>query len=459
MYKGQFAKWRWTKYNKSGKHCSIKPAKSRASRRKKGSRVKSVTPERRVCMSGQPATSALQLAPLSQHLYLPYFGDEDCQVESTLSAYAALILHWSERETPWRTSGPGDLFGPHRNSMSVLQHVRAAQDHFVHGRAQLGGALLRRAFLGIEAAVEGGLDVEALWDCCLAVPQLVLTMGWTDMLSIFARYLYQLTSIKLPGHPITKIAASLHCLSRQATAISSDSPTSSSSASRSTPRTTPWQLLDLFITRAWALWIDCVSRVRGDHDDVTIHLKRGYVTLVDPEHAMARDLLRDFGAAVRVSMARRGVFATTSRILQLEHLLVRMFLPLFTARTAGKAEEMLTAVAARIEGKSANIGVSVAEWDYMDRYLVFSANYFRAAIAAYSGESEKAAWYRHRCLDSPRDLFWLQTSLLLESRLRSDGLDAEANEIQEARVEVQSRLGIAESELRLTGRREDGERG
>ncbi|AEO64862.1 uncharacterized protein THITE_2020004, partial [Thermothielavioides terrestris NRRL 8126] len=200
MYKGQFAKWKWTKYNKTGKHSAIKPSKSRSTKGK-SARSRLETPDRRVYIPGRSGIGArmLQLAPLSQHHHLQYFGDEDCQVESTLSAYAALILHWSERETPWKTDDAGHLLRPQRQS--VLQHVRAAQEHFVHGRAQLGGELLRRAFLGIEAAVESALEVEALWDCCLAVPQLVLTLGWSDMLTIFARYLHQFTSIKLPGHP------------------------------------------------------------------------------------------------------------------------------------------------------------------------------------------------------------------------------------------------------------------
>ncbi|KAL2134969.1 hypothetical protein VTI74DRAFT_10196 [Chaetomium olivicolor] len=308
-----------------------------------------------------------------------------------------------------------------------------------HGHPQLGGEMLRRAFLGIERAVDCGLDIEALWDCCLAVPQLVLTMGWTDLLYIFARYLHQYTSIKLPRHPITRVAESLHRLSRQI-------------------NTTPfgwskWQL-ETFVSHGWNLWIDCVTRVRGCRDDVTIHMKRGYVTLINPYHRMAQDFIHDFGQGVKDSIRRRGALATTNRILELEHLLVRMFLPLFTAETAKRAELMLGAVAAKIEGKPANRGVPVTDWDYQDRYFVFSAYHFLASIADHNGDMEKAAFYRHKCLDSPRDLFWLQTSMLLESRLRAEGMDEEANGIQQARFEVQSRLGV--SELQLTGKLDVG---
>ncbi|KAK3897572.1 hypothetical protein C8A05DRAFT_38868 [Staphylotrichum tortipilum] len=79
-------------------------------------------------------------------------------------------------------------------------------------------------------------------------------------------------------------------------------------------------------------------------------------------------------------------------------------------------------------------------WVYLERYLVFSANYFMASIAEFGGQAGKAAWYRQRILDSPRDLFWLQTSWLLESRLRDEGHLAEAEAIREERVEVQAAL-------------------
>jgi hypothetical protein len=428
MYKGQFAKWKWTKYNKTGKPGAITPAKSRVSKKKSlAARRSPVSTETRQLTPTQN--------PLSQHIYLQYFSDEEWQVETTLNAYAALISNWCERETPWKTAQPcspsnsSDPLDPQHHS--ILQHVRAAQDHFLQGHPHHGGDMLRRAFLGIETALEssagGGLGVEALWDCCLAVPQLALTTGWTDILAIFARYLHQYTSIKLSAHhPITKVAAALHSLSRS-------QPTT-------TPTGTAHRQLEAFVSRAWSLWVDCVTRVRGRHDDVTIHLKRGYVTLVDPSHAMAGDILADFGLAVQESLRKRGAFATTSRILELENLLVRMYVPLFTAQSACGVVGFCRGFAWRFEGMSGNRGRGVGEWDYMDRYLVFSANYFMASITEYGEEGEKAALYRWRSLDSPRDLFWVQTSLLVEARMRADGHEVEADRIQEARVDAQCAL-------------------
>ncbi|KAK3290270.1 Clr5 domain-containing protein, partial [Chaetomium fimeti] len=201
MYKGQFAKWKWTKYNKSGKPGSIKTTRSRVVKRKTTTARKPAA--RADGMWELMPTQAQHLVSLSQHAHLQYLTDEDCRVETTLSAYAALISHWSELETPWRTDSDqkpnfSELFQP--RGYSILQHVRSAYDFFQAGQPQQGGDMLRRAFLGIESAVENGIDMEALWDCCLAVPHLVLVTGWTDMLAIFARYLHQYTTIKLQSH-------------------------------------------------------------------------------------------------------------------------------------------------------------------------------------------------------------------------------------------------------------------
>ena len=402
---------------------------------------------------------AHHLACLSQHAHLQYLTDEERRVEITLSAYAALIAHWSERETPWRAEPDQqptfcELFQP--RGYSILQHIRAAHDCFLAGQPHQGGDMLRRAFLGIESAVENGIDMEALWDCCLAVPQLVLTTGWTDMLAIFARYLHQYTLIKLQSHhPLTHIAASLHRLSATVPPSTTSSMTTTTNTNQLlTPSSSnPHHLLHAFVHRAWHLWIATTTATRGAHDHLTIHLKRGYVTLVDAQHTMAGDILSDFALVVREDLASHGAAATTARALELEGLLGRMFLPLFWGARRGEGwrervvEGMLGGIVQRIMGRAAGgRGRAVGEWEaYVERYLVFSARNFMAGIAEVGGEWEKAAVYRRESLaleeEQGRDMFWLQTSWLVESRLRGQGNHAEADLIQAARARAQGIAG------------------
>ncbi|KAL2157863.1 hypothetical protein VTH06DRAFT_4916 [Thermothelomyces fergusii] len=464
MYKGQFAKWKWAKYNKPGKPKPARPTRPAAGRKKSSPLSRRAHRGNRGWQS-TTSTEREQPMPLYQPAQLRYFCDEEHIVEAALGAYAAMISHWCEQETPWRPAAQ-DGGGGGGNSdddllcagaldaedRSILEQVRCAQDHFLSGRTQQGGDVLRRAFLAIETALSGDLTIEALWDCCLAVPQLALTTGWTDVLGIFVRYLHQYTSIRLPHHPIALVAASLCHLCRDIAEVDNEGQEQLHELlpqQQETPGETADRLPSRsrgFVRGGWRVWIDTSTRVRGRHDDVTIHLKRGYVTVVDPGDAMAGQVVGDFGRAVRASVRARGAAATTARTLELERLLGRMFLPLFTPERARAAEAVLAALVARVEQAAA--AAPRARWDYLDRYLVFSARHFMSGLAASRGDTERAAEHARRCLESPssssseegeeRDLFWVQTSCLVESRLRAAGMHADADAVREARAAAEA---------------------
>ncbi|KAK3934914.1 hypothetical protein QBC46DRAFT_462385 [Diplogelasinospora grovesii] len=412
MYKGQFSKWKWNKYKKSGQaSISKRPA---TPRRKKGLTATQVAnPDQ--AAGRQPSLRSSQRSPQPPRpaiLVRPmlYQDEETLQVESTLNAYGMYISSWSERETPWKSElSPGDMLRGQQNS--ILQNIRVAWDHFKNKEPARGGEVLQLAFDRIGYAVATGRDLEAIWDCCLAVPQLALHMGWYDILVIFTRYVCDMTSLKLSvEHPIAKIARNTYKLAERAEQGRPDQ-------------------LRLYVNRSWKLWIDLVGRVRGEQDHVTIHLKRGYVILMNPENSIMQSLISDFSQSVKNSLAKRGEQGTTTRILELESLLTRMYIPLFSLESTHRAQRMLRGVLLRIENKPGNQGVPVNKWDYVDRYLFFSAYHFLASIADYNRDFEMAASYRRKSLESPKDRFWLQTALRLEAYLRSEGRNEEADAI------------------------------
>ncbi|KAL2269320.1 hypothetical protein VTJ83DRAFT_1504 [Remersonia thermophila] len=450
MYKGQFAKWQWSKYKKAGKSSTARPAISRAPR-KRSARNRST-----------PASGGLNPrppTPLSPG-HLRFASTEEWDMEAALDAYGALIRRWCEDETPWRitssTTGLDVMFDP---ELSILQNIRRAQDFFLQGHPGEAGEALRRAFLRIEIAIQSadGRNIEALWDCCLGVPQLAVATGWTDVLALFSRYLHQYAAVKLsPDHPITKVAAFLSSLSPwhpqhscppsptlpAALAISvASTPSPPTQRPPARPSRGHLHRLSHFVSRAWSLWLATSERTRSRADHLTVHLQRGYVTVLDPAHPLARRVLDDFGAASRASIALHGEAVTTARTLELEALLGRMYVPLFSAEAARRTEAVLAHVVDRVAGKAGNRGRGMQDWGYVDRYLVFSANHFMAAVAEGAGDEVKAAWYRWRSLDSGRDLFWAQTSLLVESRLRARGLEEEAESIRQEREGVWGVVG------------------
>jgi len=409
MYKGQFAKWNWTKYNKSG-NGSKPAAKSRATGRKRGTPLISADGHisKRAHLPRRTSSTGHH-PPRSSSLELLLFNDDVIEMEIALKAYETYISCWSEpeHETPWRA-------GKGHEQLSVLQMMRLALDHLACNQLQAGGAMLRRAFLQVEDAIHGQDNIEAIWDCCLAVPQLALSSGWTDILLIFTRYLHHLTSIKMPSHPLATVARRVFKL-----------------AQRGEP-----EQLQRYIEGGWRLWVDLVGRQRGEQDHITMHLKRGYVILQKPDPAIIANFLADLGQSVESSLGARGAAWTTSRILELERLLVRMFVPLFTAETTARAEAMLSNLLARIETDPVNRGLPVHRRSYFDRYLFFSVHHFLGAIADRNGDRMRAAYHRRRSLESPKDMFWLQTATALENHLRVEGNVEEADEIERERQDA-----------------------
>ncbi|KAK0725986.1 Clr5 domain-containing protein, partial [Lasiosphaeris hirsuta] len=411
MYKGQFAKWGWSKYNKSGNAATA--TRTTKSRTAVGRRRASNPPSPEHDRVSKPVASSHRPRPsfTPNLLQLLFVKDETYEIEAVLSTYGDYISSWATLETPWKaeSSVPGIM--ARQEQFSILQNMRTALDHFDRQQPQQGGRMLRLAFLQVEEALVTGGGFEAIWDCCLAIPQLVLAQGWLDILLIFTRYLYHLTTLKLTsGHPVARIAQAIFRLARR----------------------DPAQL-QMYIAGGWRLWIDLVRRHRGAEDMVAIHLKRGYVILQRPEPNVVRSLLPDFALSVEHSLATRGAIETTSRVLEMEMLLARMYIPLFTPDTTVRAEAMLKSLLERVSTKPENRDLPVHQWTYIDRYLFFSAYHFMASIADYSGDHNRAVNYRRKSLESPKDLFWLQTAMTLEQYLRSEGRIEEAAEIERER--------------------------
>lgn len=482
MYKGQFAKWKWSKYNKSGSSNSsttgnaISRSKSRSATRRRGSSLPSKPtspiPQKRSiettdCLQRLKNDAYQQGMDIGDDFHLDLgsgplllFANSDAyDMEAALSAYSAYISSWSQLETPWKPppgrrstswSSSSCLAYPSSSSLdqqSILQNVRLALDHFSSSRPASGGAVLRRAFLQVELAIsDAARDIEAIWDCCLAVPQLAFTTGWTDILVIFTRFLHRLTAIKLPCHPIATVASHLFRLSRKTHDIvlqqqqqepHPDLPPSPPTSPPSAP-TTP---LDFYIPSAWRLWIDVVTTHRGRTDPATIHLRRGYAIL-QPTAATTTtttSLLSDFRLCISESLAHRGAARTTAHILGLERLLGRMYLPLFTAEATRRAEGLLGGL---VEGMESEREETKEEGTgYVERYMFFSVYHFLATVADFKGEVERAEGYRRRSVEGPRDLFWLQTAETLEGFLRGVGRVEEAEGVRRERVVVKLEVG------------------
>ncbi|KAK0671687.1 hypothetical protein QBC41DRAFT_354053 [Cercophora samala] len=490
MYKGQFHKWEWSKYNtrKGRSQNALMPAQSRATR-KRGYEADTT-----IVSSGAAAAhldfdlpaayvtreegnpdgvlsqngSQALVARLGNALNTPLLhqNSDFRNVEFSLDAYKALINIWSPGDKPWQSSIPSSPTSP---AGTILQQVQQALTLFDRGQnaggirvldsvnERIAAALTITASssslapsastvgsdnkTGSQVATTTTIPIEIIWDCFLAVPQLILTANRPELLSLFMDYLARYAHITLSAeHPLTKISRHLAALTR---AFSIHRQQNNDSHPQ-TSQEEALNMLRMYVSESWTLWLDLITEKRGPKDHVTIHLRRGYAVLMEedcdlPGRGSSR-LLTDFTSSLDESIQIRGEEATTARVLEFEELLAKMYMPLFTPEKLAHAEKMLKGVIAKMKTKlKEEEGKTEADMGYNDRFLIFIVKHFLARIADHKGNMEVGQrWRRESLQTNKKDGFWRQTSKMVEESLRADGREEEAEEIRREMDEVVS---------------------
>ncbi|KAK4197528.1 hypothetical protein QBC40DRAFT_308971 [Triangularia verruculosa] len=484
MYKGQFHKWEWSKYNtrKGRSKNALMPAQSRA-KKNRGHDIETALPSeadtahldfdlpnvdsttyiegRPIGVIHAPSRQTDNQALIARHaktryLQLLHQNSEYRNVESSLDAYKALINIWSPGDKPWKFSIPSPPASP---SGSILQQVQQALCLFDQGQnaagAQILGCVNERIASALAMTASSSslaltslaaddsktgthaataIPIEIVWDCFLAVPQLILTANRPELLRLFMDYLARYASIALSSeHPLTKMSRHLAALTR-AFSIHRQQPNLESSQEEAL------NMLKMYVSESWTLWLDLITEKRGPKDHVTIHLRRGYAVLMEedsdfPGRGSSR-LLTDFTSSLDESIQIRGEEATTARVLEFEELLAKMYMPLFTPTKLAHAEKMLMDVLTKMKMRLDEEGKGEMEMGYNDRFLVFIVKHFLARIADHKGEVKAGCKWRKESLKTDKkDALWRQTSKMVEECLRADGREAEADEIRREMAE------------------------
>ncbi|KAK4663705.1 hypothetical protein QC763_610780 [Podospora pseudopauciseta] len=475
MYKGQFHKWEWSKYNtrKGRSQNALMPAQSRATKKRAHDTDNTVSSETAAAHldfdlpTVHSTGSQAVMARVGNAMNTPLLhqNSDFRNVEFSLDAYKALINIWSPGDKPWKSSIPSPPTAP---AGTILQQVQQALALFDRGQnaggirildsvnERIASALTITASSSSAAcgdnktgteitttttattATTASIPIEIIWDCFLAVPQLILTANRPELLSLFMDYLARYANITLSsGHPLTKISCHLAALTRAFSIHrqqKNDHPQTSQEEALS--------MLKMYVSESWTLWLDLITETRGPKDHVTIHLRRGYAVLMEedgdsPGRGSSR-LLTDFTSSLDESIQIRGEEATTARVLELEELLAKMYMPLFTPKKLAHAEKMLKDVIAKVVTRLGKGGTRAdTEMGYNDRFLLFIVKHFLARIADHEGNLEAGRKWRRESLETEKkDLFWRQTSQMVEEGLRADGREEEAEEIKREMEEV-----------------------
>ncbi|KAK4180490.1 hypothetical protein QBC36DRAFT_177692 [Triangularia setosa] len=467
MYKGQFHKWEWSKYNtrKGRSQNALMPAQSRATKKRGHDADTSVSSEAATAhldfnLPAAHATyknqSLIVRHANTMNIQLLHQNSDLRNVEYSLDAYKALISIWSPGDKPWKSSIPSPPASP---AGSILQQVQQALCSFDQSQNAAGIQILdcvneriasaltvtaSSSSLGLTSSASDDnkttaiIPIEIIWDCFLAVPQLILTANRPELLSLFMDYLARYASIALLSeHPLTKISRHLAALTR-AFSIHRQQQNSHLLTSQEEAL----KMLKMYVSESWTLWLDLITEKRGPKDHVTIHLRRGYAVLMEedcdfPGRGSSR-LLTDFTSSLDESIQIRGEEATTARVLEFEELLAKMYMPLFTPKKLAHAEKMLKDVITKVETRLDEEGKGeLEEMGYNDRFLIFIVKHFLARIADHEGKlGTGRKWRKESLRTDKRDGLWRQTSKMVEESLREDGRDEEADDIKREMDEV-----------------------
>lgn len=283
-----------------------------------------------------------------------------------------------------------------------------------------GGRLLRGAFLDLEDLISDG-HVAAIWDCCVTIPQLSLNHGRRDILITFLRYLSRLTAARVPGHPIAAIARSTLAF---------------------VEHLGNFNHVSAYTTLAWNLWSDTIVQLLGYDNISTLQTNRAYLIIQPtPDPGLTRRLITDYDRLVDKAMATLGEDNTTALSLEYDALLTQMRFAMPDIEFQSRVERVLY----KLTHKPDNAGMKPLQWSAEDRQI-YRGSWFLSSVYCedVSRDMERARECRRAFFLSPPDGDWVQFALRMEERLRSKGMEAEADEVRDRRMEVQLPRRIVE---------------
>ncbi|KAI3402072.1 hypothetical protein diail_4046, partial [Diaporthe ilicicola] len=455
MYKAQFARWTWSKYNckrmrrdlSSGKAIEKSTGKSchrvKRQRPTKASRRRDPPSSPKTQEPSPPTETATtsttavvrrpQYPQLSVLSYQVAHADDGTRyMQSVLTDIRNHVYNFFSRKPEWQKSSGTGLISAY--NYAFYDSFRIAMDSFVKNEHFNGGEILRQAFVEVEEALQTDYS-STFYFFFIDLPDLFLHYGRHDIFVILLAHINRLTALGLRDKIIGAGFASLHALAESNPAF-----------------------LKHYVGSASGLWCDLLSELRGPRDRSTLLARRNHIRhshCTDPPKAKAKALCDDYDHLLGEVTKHWGAGHTATRHLEDVILLTHLNYDHFTNRFAERNERLIEDVGRKYqltssESSSPITPVSIEStsnagdgkfetlpleaWDMLDRNIRSNCYHRLACYYRHEGDARRAALCGAKAREGWKTDFW---QLEVEAALVSAGRLFEAETLRRCRLEAQ----------------------
>lgn len=407
MYKAQFARWGWSKYNSKRLRRDISTGKSvekssgKSCRRVKRHRGESSS-------SAEASIPASASSPKKQPLSLPYQPAHDNDATRFMATVLTDIrnhVHGFYTHKPdWKDTPETGLISAF--NYSFYDSFRSAMDNFMKHEHFNGGEILRQAFVEVEEAIESDYST-TFYFFFIDLPDLFLHYGRNDILIILLGHIKRLTDVKLRDKVVGNGFTGLHALAQTNPAF-----------------------MRHYIGTASELWTDLLRDLRGPRDRSTLLARRNYFRHArSSDQYRMKELVEDYDHLLGEVQTQYGMGNNASRHLEDVILLIQDNHDTFSDNYIDRNTRLIEDVTARYGAATAP-----RDWDVLDKHIRSNCYGRLSSFHQRRGDAEKAFLCSKRAREGWKGLFW---HFEVETALLAAGRSFEAETLRRCRLESQ----------------------
>lgn len=417
MYKTQFIKWGWSKYNSKrskresssgrslikpvGKSCRRMPRSARAAAQSRARQAQQYT------TTGTTNADGSAIMVRREQNFIPqlnHANDTHMYIEKVLNEVKSHIFFFHAQKTEWKTTPGVDLLQVY--NYKAYDTFRSAFDGFARNETEAGGQMLRHAFLEVEEIMQA--DYSGSFYCLFVeLPDLLLHYSRVDVLLILLKHINKLAPFKTKNRSLAHIFLILQSI------VHLDS-----------------EQLGHYVEAASLLWTDLLRQVRGEKDRSVLMAKRNYLRhsrTVD--HGRVATLVAEYDQLrQQAEVFFKGVWNNTLKHMEDITLGIQHNHGCYLENFEERSHILIERMAERYVPESIPFG----EWDVLDRN-VYSNSYERLSTYYYrKGKVVKALEAMHMAQEGWPNGTWHHE---VEAELIAQGRTDEAEKISWTRLE------------------------